>query len=424
MKLVISAVLAIGLAVFLALMAIQDPGYVVLAREPYTVRLPLALFVLGLLLAFALLYLFFNFLAGVFRAPKRVKKWNQNRNEQNAQIETMKGYAGLIEGEWGRAEDNLLNKLQHNKSPLLNLLGAAYAAQQQGHLRRRDQYLDEALQRNPKQQVAIGLTRARLQYQSGQVSDSRDTLEKLRSQAPKNIPAIRLLADVYQDLGDWPSLVALLPKIEKLKAFPEQEFNNREKLAYQHHLATPALTQANGETGDTWKALPNAKKKNPQAIASYARRLIRTGEMVEAEKVLRKALNRGWHDDLAYLYGKAETPHTDDQIKLVETWIRKYPDKPDLILTMARLRWRNNEMEEAQEMFKQAIAEGGREEAIAELGALLEDLGEKDAAMLCYKQGIAAMLPDQGLVEKPTETSGELVVLDESEKGMPVVSNG
>ncbi|MEM7194851.1 MAG: heme biosynthesis HemY N-terminal domain-containing protein [Pseudomonadota bacterium] len=424
MKLVISAVVAIGLAIVLALLAMEDPGYVVLAREPYTVRLPLALFVLGLLVAFAILYLLFNFIAGVFRAPKKISQWNKRRNEQNAQVQTMKGYAGLIEGDWTRAEDHLLAKIEHNNAPLMNLLGAAYAAQQQGHLRRRDQYLDEAMEKHPKQATAVKLTQARLQYQSGQISESRDTLESVHRNSPKNVPAVRLLADVYQTLGDWPSMVALLPKLSKLKAFPEDELENRERTALEHHLATPALTQGNtGKVQDTWNTLPSSKRKDPKAVASYAKRLSRSGEGVAAEKLVRKALNRGWDSELANIYGKLETDFVKDQLKLVESWSKKYPEKTELILAKARLLRRGDQPEDAAQWFRQAIAAGAPEEATAELGDLLEAMGEKDAALDCYKQGLKSLCAPDGMTETVAPVSGELVVLEQQGDGMPVVSN-
>ena len=38
------------------------------------------------------------------------------------------GFAGLIEGDWVKAERVLLSKIEHNQSPLMSYLGAAYAA--------------------------------------------------------------------------------------------------------------------------------------------------------------------------------------------------------------------------------------------------------------------------------------------------------
>jgi len=415
-KLIISVVIALVAAIGLAKFAMQDPGLVVLAREPYTVKLPLLLFVLILIIAFAALYLCLNFVVGLFRAPKKIGQWNAQRAQATIQKNMMRGYAGLIQGEWSKAENALLDGLGHNQSPLMSYLGAAYAAQQQGHFHRRDKYLDKALVRHPKQQLSINLTRARLLYQAGEVAKARDCLEALRKSAPKNVPVARLLADTYRDLGDWHSLVRLMPALEKLKAFPPEEYKRREKVAYDRFLASPALSQGEPDNAEkTWHALPYTRKKYPNVVAGYAKQLIGCGEMVQAEKLLRKALNRRFDSDLIYLYGKAETDFVTDQIKLVDSWAKKHGDDANLRLTLARLYRRNEEYARAQELLKQLVAEHTKpEEACAELGALLEQIGEKDAALVCYKKGLSVSSPDLKIEEAPKDASGKLVAPDES----------
>ncbi|MBX2882809.1 MAG: hypothetical protein KTR32_22860, partial [Granulosicoccus sp.] len=262
MKLVILILIARAAAIGLSMVAMEDPGYVVLAGEPYTVRLPLALFALFAIAAFAALYLLINFIVALFRAPKKIGKWNKGRKEVSAQQHTMKGFAGLIEGNWGDAEQNLMTKLDHNNAALMNFLGAAYAAQQQGEIERRNSHLEAALKQFPDQELAIKLTRARMQMQAGEIGDARDQLEYLRLSAPRSVAVGRLLADVYQQLGDWPELVQLMPKLGKLGAFPEDELAAREKLALENHLQSPALLQGDGSRIDqTFKALPRKAKK-------------------------------------------------------------------------------------------------------------------------------------------------------------------
>jgi HemY protein len=423
MKLVITIIIALAVAVGLALVSMNDPGYVVLSRDPYVVRLPLLMFVLLMFIGFVLLYLLFNFIAGLFRAPKRYGKWRDQSNENNAHKHTMLGYAGLIEGNWAKAETSLLKKLEHNKTPLMNYLGAAYAAQQQGNLAARNQYLDEALEKHPRQNLAIDLTRARLLYQAGEIPESRNCLEGLRKRAPRNVAVVRLLADTYNDLGDWSSLTALLPVMKKLKAFPAEELNNREQLAYDNIIGSPALLQGDQDrAATTWKTLPSAKRKDPEVIAGYVRQLIKAEELKEAEKVLRTALNRKFDPELVYLYGKVESPYLEYQIQLAETLARKHPGHPDLLLTLARLYRFNKEDDKAKEFYKQSITAGGREEAYLDLSSLLEQMGDNDAALFFIKKGLAAINPET----ESSKPSGEVVLLEgnvepDARDVMPVV---
>ena len=415
MKLVILILLSLTAAIGLAMFAMEDPGYVVLSREPYTVRLPLALFILFALAAFAVLYLLINFIFSLFAAPKKIGKWNKSRKEVSAQQHTMKGFAGLIEGEWSQAEGNLLTKLDHNNAALMNYLGAAYAAQQQGQIERRNQHLEDALKAHPGQELAIKLTRARMQYQAGELADARAQLEYLRLSAPRSVAVARLLADVYQQLGDWPALVKLMPALGKMKAFPEEEFATRQKLALENHIEAPALLQGDGtRIEETFKALPRKAKKEAAALGSYARQLVRSGENQRAETVLRKSLNKSWNEDLLAIYGANETTHVKDQIKLVETWAAKYDKKhsPAYKLAMARLLQRNEQPEDARDLYAAVVQDTGSAEAIAELGELLEQMGDPESALLAYKQGVKALGGRSVLTPEITQTDTQLIALD------------
>lgn len=408
MKLVITTLVTLGAAVGFVLLAVQDPGYVVVARAPHVVRMPLAFFVLAAAAVFAALYLLLNFIAGAVRAPGRLREWRERRGRARAQTHTAQGYAGLIEGDWAEAERRLLSRMEYNQSPLLNYLGAAYSAQQQGHLRRRDRYLDEALARHPKQKLAITLTRARLHCQAGEIAAARAALEGLRLSAPKSAAAARLLADIYREQRDWAALTALLPKLERLQAYPPAELAERRRAAYSGYLALPAGGAGEaaeaadaGAAARRFHALPRAARKDPAVIAGHCAALIAAGEHAAAEKTLRRALNRGWHAQLAALYGQAEAD-AEAQIKAAEAWAKKYGESPELTLAQARLHRRARRLEKARGLFMRAVADGAP--ARAELGALLEEMGDKDAALRCYRQGFAPA-PDEARLLPSAESA-------------------
>ncbi len=391
MKTLLIILVTLAAAVGFAMLALQDPGYVLLSRTPYTVRLPLALLVLLVLLAFAALILLGNLLTGILGAPSKTRAWWRRRHQARAQQHTMHGYAGLIEGNWSAAEQKLLSKLEHHQSPLLNYLGAAYAAHQQGGSRRRDHYLAAALEHHPQQHVAINLTAARLHYQCGEIVEARQVLETLRRRAPRNVAVARLLANVYQELRDWNSLLTLLPALQRLKAFPPQEQSARSKSAYEGYLSSPALLHGGGAPPTVaFNALPASRKKDPDIIAAYARQLLKVGEHRLAEQKLRATLSKKWAAELAYLYGKTETSFTDQQIKFVKSWAQRYGSHADLTLTLARLYRRAGQLEPARDLLSQVIANGGRAEARVDFGSLLEEIGDTEGALICYRQGMAA----------------------------------
>ncbi len=399
MKLFITIIVALILSVGLGALAVDDPGYVVLTRDPYVVRLPLLLFIGILFLAFVLLYLLLNFIASLFRASERYRKWRIRSQENSAQQHTMQGYAYLIEGNWSKAESALLKKLEFNKTPLMNYLGAAYAAQQQGLMNRRNRYLDQALAKHPSNELAINLTRARLLYQAGEVAESRDYLEKLRTTSSKNAAVTRLLADVYRELEDWDSLTRLAAALKKLKAFPEEETKNREQHAFEQLISSPALLQGEPDrSAKTWKSLPAKKRKDPDMIVSYVNQLIRDDKLKEAEKELRTALNRRLDKKLINLYGKVRSPYLHYQIELIESFMKRRGNDPDLLLALARLYRYEKNYAKAKELYKKSIEAGAQDEACLDLASLLEQMGETDAALFFFKKGAGGLLanPDRG----------------------------
>lgn len=431
MKLLITIIIALGVTVGFAMFALDDSGYLLIVYKPYTVKLPLVMFALTALFVFVALYLLFSVISKIINAPKNMREWSQRRGQSQAQIHTMQGYADLIVGEWTHAEKELLRKLQYNHSALLNHLGAAYAAQQQGSLPRRDQYLDEALQKYPQQQLAIVLTSARLHFQAGELTEAQGELETLKQMFPRNVSVVKLLADVYRELGDWKSLVRLMSTLAALKAYRREELASREKQAYERYLSSLTLTHDGNDDSakltETFQALPTDRKRHPGIIAVYVRQLLKFDEHALAEKTLRKAIDRKWDAELVYLYGKTETSFGDRQIQNAEAWIRKHGAQIDLTLTLARLYRRQGQVDKARKLFHQVIVDGKyEEEGRAGLGAVLEQMGDQDAALICYRQGILKHVLEPDIIDltaddpsSPASAPGTFVVLDsEDEAGM------
>ena len=265
-----------------------------------------------------------------------------------------------------------------------------------------------------------------MQMQSGEWANARDQLEYIRLSAPRNVAAARLLADVYRQLGDWPALVGLLPALGKLKAFPEDELAAREAEALRHHMEAPALLQGDGTRVDkTYKALPRSRRKDAAAVAGYATQLIRSGEGHRAEAVLRKALNRQWDGELVKLYASLETRNINDQINMLENWGKERQNDPDLMLSMARLYRRDNQLAKARDLLARLVAETSGAEALAELGDVLEQMGEADSALATYRQGVHALLGHDGAESGITAPAVLEAPSAEAERKstMPVVSD-
>ena len=421
MKLLILILVALGVAIAAAqLVSTTGPGYVLLSLKSWTVELSLTLFVAIIVGAFILLYLALRLLAGLWKTPKKVGNWRQDRLKTKASRAQTHGMMELIEGNWPKAEKRLLRHLDHTDKPLLNYIGAAHAAQEQGDLNKRDAYLAKAMENEPDQRLAIGLTQAKLQYQTGQLAESRKTLQDLRAQAPKNKRILSLLIRVCQELQDSRGLMEILPAAQKLGVLPADDLDR-----IKHDAGRRLLTADNPEALPTvWESFTREFKKDPKLIAAYAEQLIQKGEMDQCEALLRKALKQRWDSDLVHLYGQVHATDAAKQLKTAEKWTEQHGDDPHLLLSLARICIANELWGKARSYLETSIAKHGPAEAYQELGRLLEQLGEPQKALSYYRKGLETAAPKEinplpAPAATPSAQPGSILSPAESEADEP-----
>ncbi len=387
MKILIIVIVVLVFGVWFGHVSLNDPGLITIAREPYLIELPLALFVLGSIAAFAVLYLLCSYLFSIFRAPKKARQWNKERQSKNAQNDTLRGYARLIEGDWDGGEKDLTKRLDHCKTPLLNYLGVAYAAQQRQDFTKRDHYLDLAEKSDPANRMAVDLTRTRMLSQAGDYASAKTLLETMHGLAPANKTVLRLMSDVYKSTQDWSALSGLLPKLEKCKAVDHAHICELDVLARESQMT--GVLDASGKTAEQeYKALPRKRKTDSTMAAMYAKKMIQDGDLKGAEVVVRKAIAKNWTSKLAGLYGKTRSRDMRGQINLATTWLSEHEDDAMVSLSLARLNMANDQVDKAKHYYEQAIKLGAGDEAFYELGRHHEDAGDQEGALNYYKKGL------------------------------------
>jgi len=351
----------------------------------------------GLLLAFVAFYIVFRLLGLLLGSPKAISKSNARRRVDKAHNSTARGYASLIEGDWDGAEKTLLSNIDNHPSPALNYLAAANAAQQREDYSARDKYILQALDSSPRDRLAIGLTKARLLYQSGQLEDSLETLNKLKRLSPNNPRVSRLLVEVGRQAGDWEGVNRSLKAARNTKALPAEEIHEIEVESNQRLLALPPPPGSLNPVKDIdarYKQLPLARRGDARVLETYAAELVKVGAHDKAEKAVRKSLNKRWDQGLVNVYGHINSSKPEEQLKHAETWAANHPDDPDLLLTLGRLAIQNKIWGKARTYLENCIAHGGQKEAHRELGKLFEQLGESELALTTYRSGMDRALTD------------------------------
>lgn len=373
------------------------PGYILIDQFGYHVEVRAAVALFLALLLFGVLFLLFRFLGSLMRAPRDLRKANERRAVSKAHSSTEAGYAALISGDWKKAERQLMTNIDRNPTPLLNYLAAANAAHQRDDFDARDSYISKALEASPRDKLPIGLTKARLQYQSGQLDDAATTLRKVQKFAPRNPRVLRLITEVGRASGDWETVLGILPAARGAKALTADELEDLETEANRQVLALPAADSSGGgesleDLKRRYDSLKSKKRSDPRVVEAYTRRLLEGGAHAEADKVLKNSIKRNWDSELVYLYGLVQSERPEASLKLAESWAKQHPNDPDLLLTLGRLAMQNKIWGKARSYLESAIASGGRDEAHRELGQLLEQLGETSEAMTTYRSGLIRMV--------------------------------
>ena len=390
MKQLLVAIIIMVIAIFVGLAIHKDPGYVMVAYHNWTIETSFWIAVILIIAVFILAYLTFQLIGSTFRMKYKVKNWTDGKRIEKAKKLTGEGLRQLAEGHWQNAEKYLTKSADQAQSPMMNYLGAARAAQAQSAFGRRDEYLRKANQSTQGSEVAVGLTQASLQISSRQWQEALTTLKHLQALSPKHPYVLNLLANVYMEMQDWQSLLAMLPNLRRYKALPNDAIDDLEVQAHMIEIKEVAGDSPNvALLKKKWEKLPKLFRYDPDIIDVYTKSLLARKHDSEALPLIEASLKKSWDKDLLDTYGKLKTDRVVKQMSVAQKWLKDHPKDPYLLLCLGRLAKQQKLWAQAKEYFDASIAVFPQAETYQELGEVLEKLDESDAALSCYRKGLA-----------------------------------
>jgi len=391
MKWLLLALLALLASVMVALVALPDPGYVLLGYGKYSVETSL----LVLLVVLGLLYLGLRLLAGLWHVPAKIQRWESLRYDRRLQHLFNGAVIDLAEGRVERAERRLARVLKSRRAPLQAYLSAARVAGQSGADERCDVYLELARQRIPDAEVTIALTRAEILLSASQLEQAQTVLTRLHDTAPRNTQVLRLLMQLYVQQQDWQQLRDLLPELRRSQVLNDRQWQQLAVKVYRDQVLALSSTNGLNALKEGWKQLPPPVQQDEGLLAVYIEQLVRLGEHEQAEQLLGSHIRESWNQRLVYLYGDLQSVDAPAQQALAERWLEQHRQDPVLLLSLAKISLRNQLWGKARSYLEASIDLQPGAEAYRLLGNLLEQLGEPDKAAECYRKGVA--LPGQGM---------------------------
>lgn len=379
-------ILLLFVSVWLGIQLSQDPGYLLIAINHWTVETTLWVAIAALVLMFVFMHVIWDLVKWMVRIPTSWHKWQARRRAQKAQANTRQGLIEFSEGYWSQAKKHLIKALPDTDTPLINYLIAARAAQEMGDSQLRDDYLREAQQSMPEAKIAVELTQAQLQLANRQWEQALATLKHLQTLAPQHPYVLKLLMNLYQEVRDWSHLIDLLPELKKNQVISGDEFKRLQQYTYLQSMTDLIKQEQYQSLNDFMENIPMSLRNNPELVAKYAQYLLNHAHDQEAENLLRKCLKKHHNEELISLYGliKGEVV----QLNFAESLLKAHPHSAILLFTLGRICKSKKLWGKARQYLEESIALTPTPQAYKELGTLLEQINDEAGAFMAYRRGL------------------------------------
>jgi HemY protein len=388
MRFLILCLAALIAAVVLSGTLLKDTGFVVIGLHGHVIRTSFAFFVILTIVAVALGWWLWRALRGVWRAPRSLRQWSRQRRERKALRDLSDGFLALVQGDWRGAERALSDGARRADDPLLHYLGAARAAQAQQAPDRQAFYLQMAREQGDVARLPVLLNEMEVALQENRLSDARQALQQARDIDSRNDQVLRMELAFRRAAGEWSGILESLPKLAKrgvisgaqMAVFEQEAVDGLLREAEQR--GEPAAVKA------AWDRIARSRRQAPEIIARYARALNASNQPEEAYKVVLGGLRNHWEAALVNVYGEIKPQDALRQLKNAEDWLREHDNDPALLLTLGRLSLRNGLWGKARSYLEQLLAHSPSPEAFRLLAEAQEQLGDRDAALRCHRQGL------------------------------------
>ncbi|WP_304985702.1 heme biosynthesis HemY N-terminal domain-containing protein [Coxiella-like endosymbiont] len=291
MKFLILLFLLLLLSLWLGLEMAQDTGYVLIIYHHWSIETTLWVALISLIVLFLFLYFIFRLLRRAIHLSKNMQRWRKMRLYRRGRHLTNTGLFELAKGRWQRAEQTLTKSAKMIRSPLINYLSAAQAANAQQAYERRDNYLRLAHATTKGSAIAVGLTQAQLQICNHQWEQALATLQHLDQKDSHHEYTLKLLKQVYLKLQDWQNLRLLFPGLRKFKVEPPETLSALEKETYINLLAE-AYQKGKQPLIKAWESLPRHFQQDVDLIEPYTRYLITLNEADRAIPLIEHTLKK------------------------------------------------------------------------------------------------------------------------------------
>ncbi len=367
------------------------PGLILISVGDTTIEFSFWFGVMMVIFSVITIVVIWKFIKMCWRSLASSVSWIQESRDKRAEKRTHSGLLHFMEGNWQTAKKDLLSAAKDTDKPLMHYLAAAKSAFELGSREESVFLLEQAKKVSSENELSVVISQARLHLAEQHYGQCLAVLNKL-SDSEKNNPAVLdLLQQSHICLHNWDALVAMLPRLKSSGIFAESDFVQLEENAYLSLLDKHASKKSADKSGleALWNGMPKHIRKKANIMGLYCARLHRLSDDEQAMGLIKKTLKTQWHGGLVELYGKLTVQDKDGQLATAEKWLADHPNDARLLFVLGKLSARNALWGKAKDYFESSLKLLERPEVYAELGALMEKLGEPDKkSSALYKKGL------------------------------------
>lgn len=365
-----------------------DPGYVIVGYGHWALETSLFVVATALFIAFVLLYALIRIVIHTIHLPRTLKRRRGEKRYRRSQEALISGLIETAEGNWERAERNLIRHAADSGVPLINYLTAARAAHSRGAIEQRDEYLKLAHENTPEAELAVGLIRAELQLSNQQFEEALENLTQLDQMAPSHAAILRLQHQAYAQMEDWEGVRRLIPSLHANKVMMEAEIRLLETQTYSALLKKTAENQNPAVMEELWKTIPEHVRATPGIHALYFAAMIDAGGGDLVEGHLAAALTKEWNETLLVLYGAIQFPNPEQHLIRAEAWYPNRQNDPVLLRVLGKLALRAKDLPKARAYLEKSLGIEESVEGYRLYGDVMLQLKDPAAAAQAYRKGL------------------------------------
>ncbi|HHW7545440.1 TPA: heme biosynthesis protein HemY [Mannheimia haemolytica] len=309
-----------------------NQGYVRIETATTVIEMSIVMLVVFFVLAMAVVYLLEWIVTKICRMSNGAYNWFSTRKHKKAQQETLEGLMRMSEGNYSKAEKLFSKNAKHADEPVLNLIKAAEAAQQNGDDLAANKYLIKATEIAGPNNVAVELVRTRILLQQGKLPAARTAIDSLLELAPHSDEVLRLAIQIYKESRAYVVLDRLLVEIGQRNFLTAEEYAELEYFV-DDGLQDERL-QEEGQEGllSWWENQPNRRRKSVYSRVGVIKRLIDSDDHQSAQEIALETLKKFEDEQLQGLFVQLTRLQIDSDSKLLKV-LAKRADKANVKYT-------------------------------------------------------------------------------------------